>query len=240
MAAYGFTPTAGTVFGIIIAVVFVLVLACIIAWFARQRYHDRNKAREANRHDETELAVRNYNSRRDARKAPVLPMPTFDTPAPAPTTQRLGGYGGFDAPPTRKGDSLDLRNPYHATYPAEEKQSNHAASHNHPREGRLDDRWGCQNNEQGESSRPLTRNENRQQMNGELGRPRERPREQQRDEEQPAQLDRQNSRLAKLVRSDVPAMTLTPSTPDVCPEEEQAEDKRREDIRKGKRWEEGQ
>ncbi|CRK13363.1 hypothetical protein HYQ45_001506 [Verticillium longisporum] len=96
MEGYGFTLTGGAIFGIaifgiVISIIIVLVAVCVIGWHLRQRNHRLKQAKEANRANDTELAVRSFNTRRQLREAPA---PTASTPAQQ-TFQSPSTYGDF-------------------------------------------------------------------------------------------------------------------------------------------------
>ncbi|EEY20426.1 predicted protein [Verticillium alfalfae VaMs.102] len=91
MEGYGFTLTGGAIFGIVISVIIVLVAVCVIGWHLRQRNHRLKQAKEANRANDTELAVRSTDTRRQLRE---VPAPAAPTPAQQ-AFQSPSTYGDF-------------------------------------------------------------------------------------------------------------------------------------------------
>lgn len=93
MEGYGFTLTGGAIFGIVIGAIIVLVAICVIGWHLRQRHHRLKRAKEANRANDTELAVRSSNTGRQLREVPA-PASAASTPAPQ-AFQSPSTYGDF-------------------------------------------------------------------------------------------------------------------------------------------------
>ncbi|KAM0280051.1 hypothetical protein ACHAQH_004246 [Verticillium albo-atrum] len=162
MAGYGFTPSGGAIFGIVVGVIVALIITCIVGWHIRQRNHRLREAKEANRVNDVELAVRSFNSRREARGNPVRPMPTpalprsvqpavlsdgrhrtfLCSPTAQESSQRIGGYGNFAQEQPHDENALGRQNTH---YPGYYREHQYAGSSRQLREERHEHRGERQN-----------------------------------------------------------------------------------------------